>query len=137
MDSFYTIVVIIAIIILIIVLTSIGLLVQSQNKLTVYPPIQNACPDYWKIIPIDGSSAVKCKAPSQTGANVGNLYSASATGSGTNLSRTIGYIPADNAVNFSDNGWSSGGSKPICAQQKWAMLNNVVWDGVSNYNACK
>jgi hypothetical protein len=24
----------------------------------------------------------------------------------------------------------------LCAQKNWAVNNNIVWDGVSNYNMC-
>ena len=34
-------------------------------------------------------------------------------------------------IDFSNNGWNG-----ICDIKKWTNTNNIVWDGVSNYNNC-
>jgi hypothetical protein len=41
-------------------------------------------------------------------------------------------------VDFKHNQWStySGSTSRICALKAWANKNNVVWDGIHNYNHC-
>jgi hypothetical protein len=34
-------------------------------------------------------------------------------------------------IDFSNNNWQG-----VCDKKKWANMNNIVWDGVSNYNNC-
>ena len=34
-------------------------------------------------------------------------------------------------IDFSNNAWSG-----VCDKKTWANTNNIVWDGISNYNNC-
>jgi hypothetical protein len=34
-------------------------------------------------------------------------------------------------IDFNNNEWSG-----LCDKKTWANTNNIVWDGVSNYNNC-
>ena len=125
MDIFYIIVLSIATILLILLLTYIGIKMKA-SKLSggPYPPIKNSCPDYWTI-----NDKGKCVQPGVNGRNRGK--------DALNDTNTKGYDKNKNAVDFNDKGWTSGGSSSMCAQQKWANTNGILWDGVTNYNGCK
>ena len=43
--------------------------------------------------------------------------------------------PQMNWVDFNDPGWSVNGTSE-CAISKWAKINNIAWDGLTNYNQC-
>ena len=43
--------------------------------------------------------------------------------------------PDKNIVDFTDENWAKYGSV-LCANHKWAVTNNIHWEGVSNYNHC-
>ena len=150
MEPFYLIVLGIAIIIFILVLTFIGLLMQTGKTNMVYPPISNTCPDYWNI---DGSNCVippgAASATAMTGTTaaiaVGDYNGVGNTGRFNNLSNLIqklnvpkssGTVVGTTVFSPSDPAWTSGGLTALCAQNKWANQNNILWDGVSNYNSC-
>jgi hypothetical protein len=121
MDYYYIIVSVVATIILVLVLTYVGILITSTQKKATYPPSYNLCPDYWKS---NGSGV--CVMPTNgvntTSPMKGNTY---------------GYTEGSNSINFSDAGWSAGGTgDQRCGWQKWANLNEIQWDGVTNYNGC-
>lgn len=44
--------------------------------------------------------------------------------------------PQLNFVDFTHLDWGSIGST-LCANREWAIKNNIVWEGVSNFNHCK
>ncbi len=120
METFYLIVLVIATIVLIFILTSVGLLMQTGKKNVVYPPLPNTCPDNWTV---DGSN---CQLNTS---NKGRL----STG---NLKLPNGFSRTVNLFNPADPKWTTGGKTAICAQKVWANNNNILWDGVSNYNSC-
>lgn len=139
MESFYLIVLGIAIVMLILVLTGIGLLMRTQIASTVYPPMANTCPDGWTI-GADGS----CTIPS-SGSNMGfinptrpynNVAAIQTSLIATN--KKDGPYPSFTADSFNptDAAWSSNKLSAVCQQKKWANTNNIVWDGISNYNSC-
>jgi len=119
--SFYFIVLIIAIIILILALTSVGLLISRLNASKKFPPSATNCPDYW-VINTDGS----CTIPSGT----------NAPASGYTTANTPGISSSRDNINFNDAKWKDQGTSELCAKKKWANTYNVIWNGVSNYNAC-
>ena len=41
----------------------------------------------------------------------------------------------NNYIDFQDSGWASQGD-PYCQIKNWAKINNIQWDGMSNYNNC-
>jgi len=43
--------------------------------------------------------------------------------------------PEKNVVDFTTQDWSKN-SSVLCANHNWAVLNNINWEGVSNYNQC-
>ena len=45
MDKFYSIVVIVAFVVLVVALIGLGVMLQKQDDATVFPPVQNQCPD--------------------------------------------------------------------------------------------
>ncbi len=138
MESFYLIVLGIAIVMLILVLTGIGLLMRTQIASTVYPPMANTCPDGWLV---DGSH---CNIPT-TGSNMGFINPTSPYDTAaikTSLlaaTKKDGPYPSSFSTayfNPTDAAWSSNKLSAVCQQKKWANTNNIVWDGVSNYNSC-
>jgi len=41
----------------------------------------------------------------------------------------------NNYIDFQDSGWASQGD-PYCQIKNWVKINNIQWDGISNYNNC-
>jgi len=133
MDIFYIIVLTVATIILILMLTYIG--IQMRNKTGTsgtYPPVATMCPDYWQV----ANDGISCNIPaSKNSKNAGTLYNGDALLITT--STTPGYNSGNVTINFTDKGWTSTtGKTSVCAQKQWASTNNLMWDGVSNYNGC-
>ena len=125
MDIFYVLVLSIAIMLLILILTYIGIK-MAYNKDAVgqnaYPPQFSNCPDYWQTN-IDGT----CVIPNSGGKNYGSINAGNPSSCGTNTQK--------NAIDFSAACWNTSGSS-VCSKQLWSKMNNVSWDGISNYNGC-
>jgi hypothetical protein len=139
MDYFYIIVSAILITLLILILTYIGIVMQrSKKENQSYPPEPPSnCPDYWTISP-DRS----CIVPASGSKNTGKLYNNNniiLTNSVGKTGYTAGYSNDQGTptINFTDAGWTAGGSSALCNEQVWANTYNIMWDGVSNYNGCK
>ena len=129
----------IAVIVLIVILTAIALSIQAAVKNTAYPPFQNTCPDYWTAITINGNSAV-CKVNSKNMGNTngGTIFSSTPT-TDTNMTYTPGWDVHAQTIDFGNAGWTTafGGATPACSQKKWAAINGIEWDGITNSNmAC-
>jgi hypothetical protein len=62
----------------------------------------------------------------------GNVWTTGVTPS--NASNHFIYLK----LNDNDSGWGNlaPGKTTRCAQKSWAIQNGIVWDGVTNYNAC-
>jgi hypothetical protein len=119
--SFYFIVLIIAIIILILALTSVGLLISRLNAAKTFPPSASDCPDYW-VVNTDRSCAIPIGINAPTTGYTGD--------------NTPGISSSRDNINFTNAGWKNQGLSELCAKKKWANSYNVLWSGVSNYNAC-
>ena len=131
MDIFYIVVLTIAVFLLILVLTSLGLVMTARNNTAPFPPSKNTCPDYWEVTYDDTDTdrkKPKCKVP--TTINKGNLTPGILSGS-TTKGFNAGVIDFENA----DWGNFPGKTKQ-CAIRDWAVTNEIVWDGVSNFNGC-
>ena len=121
MDPFYTIVVVIAIVVLILCLIAVGIMLQKQDDTTPFPSQSNQCPDGWGV-----SENGYCIVPTlsinkgTTSTNSALMNSALWTADPNNTNH---YIAKDSAT--------------ICDKRKWAIQNNIIWDGISNYNQCK
>lgn len=140
MESFYLIVLGIAIVMLILVLTGIGLLMRTQTASSVYPPMANTCPDGWTIA-ADGSCNIPTTGPNMGFIIAGTPYTnvAAIQTSLRALNKQDGPYPSSfSAASFNptDAAWSSNKLSAVCQQKKWANTNNIVWDGISNYNSC-
>ena len=135
METFYLTVLIIATIVLILLLIFIGILLSKGNENLAYPPNYGTCPDYWKydldkkkcIIPENKPDAI----------NIGNMYNETTKTLNDNILNSPGYSydisngTMTQYIDFSNNNWQG-----VCDKKKWANMNNIVWDGVSNYNNC-
>ena len=117
MDSFYKFVLFFVLIFFIIVL-GFFIMLYLLNPPTpgLYPPNMSSCPDYWKL-DISGN----CIIPGNV--NLGNNPS--------NLKNTIGYNSNKNTIDFKTPYWANP-----CDKKHWANMNNVQWEGISNYNGC-
>lgn len=140
MESFYLIVLGIAIVMLILVLTGIGLLMRTQTASSVYPPMANTCPDGWTIA-ADGSCTIPSTGPNRGFIIAGTSYTQTdIQNSLLKSTKKDGPYPGTSftASSFSptDADWSSNKLSAVCQQKKWANTNNIVWDGISNYNSC-
>lgn len=140
METFYIIVLSIAILFLILILTSVGILLSTKNNIEVYPPMKNDCPDYWQSS--NENNQIVCTPNNK---NYGKLKLSFATD--YKITKTDLFVPdnvsndiitSDNKkINFNHPSWASAyNSTNTCALYKWTNDNNVVWDGISNYNAC-
>jgi len=134
---FYLIVTIIAIVVFIILLIYINYNLSSITKPTIYPPIENACPDFW-LMDDNGS----CKIPDPSFKNYMFLIGSFDPTKVDNSPKTYGYHPSTTttpaSINFNDPGWSTGnnsfGNNSLCNKKNWTNIYSISWDGVSNYN---
>ena len=127
MEQFYIITIIVAVVLLILILTYIGVYVMGGSDKTPYPPESLQCPDYWE------KSGADCIIP---GANTTNAGTRGGSGVLENTPSGAAYI-ANNVLKTDDASWqTSDGLSAKCAKKLWANNNNVVWDGISNYNSC-
>jgi hypothetical protein len=124
MELFYFIVISIAVIILIVILTYIGIMMNKNVSVNVYPPISNTCPDTWQV-----DACGNCVIPTN-GNNLGTFSLSVA-----NSSNTPGLNVTSNSFNPTSISWSSGKGM-TCGKRLWANTYNIQWDGVTNYNAC-
>jgi hypothetical protein len=127
MESFYVIVLVVAVIVLVIVLAIFGVMMQHQNNQTVYPPTSNRCPDYWTY-----DTSGKCTPPTNK-TNLGLYRDRDTT---KELDPNLPPYSISPTFDPSNNQWSLSGKSVVCAQRDWATQNEIVWDGVSNYNNC-
>ena len=123
MDSFYSIVLIIAFILLLLALIAIGIMLQKQGDKVAFPSQKSPCPDGWGIKD-DGH----CQAPGASHPN----YPKIATGS--NLTATMNEDWDIKEAGSTD--WKPKDSSTICDLRDWTIAHSVQWDGVSNYNSC-
>ena len=133
MDSFYPIVVIIALTCLVLFLTFIGLMMRNDTTTTIYPPSTYACPDYWH-----SDSKGNCFKPVQKSFNDNSiLLNTGKPKSSLLKDRNIAPYSTDGkSFNTKNPLWTSKGETTLCAQKSWAVSNNIIWDGISNYNMC-
>ena len=132
MELFYPIVLFIAVVLLILVLTFMGILLRSQNQTKLFPNNANICPDYWT-----SDLSGNCTMPTELSFN--NPTTMLNTGSLVNLGTNSAIAPFPTTpTSFSTTNplWGSGGASAICQQKQWSNQNNIVWDGISNYNSC-
>jgi hypothetical protein len=155
--SYQTIVIAIAIFIFTITMVIFWFITPGLNP--VYPPVMSNCPVGWSVNK-DGT----CNIPPVGSRNLGNLkgkplylksdgktYTTTYTKGATqvvteNKKRVLVYtkeqIPAGYdetnprpVVDFTHIDWGRYGST-ICANQEWAIKNNIDWEGITNYNQC-
>ena len=135
MDVFYTTVLAIALVILILILTYIGIIMLYYKPKQTFPPSLATCPDYWQVYLNANGDSSGCIVPRGTPSiNTGiateqsYMNAPGYKGAGTSLGQPY--------INFNDTTWNTGGKPPICNQKVWANRNQIVWDGVTNYNGC-
>jgi hypothetical protein len=156
MEAFYKITILVTIIFLILALTIIGILMGKKANILVYPPVANQCPDYWTY---DGSfcvapnQAYKVEGPADKDGKktvkyvdkTANVLNGFPTLNALNTTKGLpGYTPGLSIVtdpssqmttfkvNFKDPEWVGG----TCEKKTWASSQNIVWDGVTNFNSC-
>ena len=130
---FYLIVSCIAIIFLILLFLFLGIMIRNQNSTAIYPPTSNVCPDYWS-----KDNNGNCLMPTKM--SLENATTFINSGGQSNLGKNSNIAPfSKDGKSFDVNNllWSSGGKSTLCAQKDWSNQNNIIWDGVSNFNGCK
>lgn len=146
MDKFYSIVVIVAFVVLVIALIGLGVMLQKQDDATVFPPVQNQCPDGWTPDKTDGTGLGTgvhdvCTMSTTEQKNVGTFNPGAVTAFDKK------YLVQKNGNDIADgtNALESLDSKFIvrfnsaalpCDKKKWANAHGIIWDGISNYNQC-
>jgi hypothetical protein len=158
MEDFYFYSCVVALVVLILMLTMIGITISYGNQLKVFPPSQNACPDYWEagnttslpsgMIATNASASEYCRVPATSGTNTGVNFLDSASGQpedwddiktkvggNTQVTGNSSYYIRFSGNDASWNTWYPG-LTPRCAKRKWALDNSIVWDGISNFNGC-
>lgn len=114
-------VLIVATIILIISLILLGISLLKSILNHKYPPIISDCPDYWDVSFNNGLNCIN-----KNNINVGTL------GSDT----TIPNNKDNSDVKYFPPGYFKmpeiEGETNICKKYKWALDNDVVWDGITN-----
>lgn len=130
---FYLIVVLIAILFFSLIVVYLNYNISNALTSSVYPPVKNACPDFWS-----ADASGRCIVPSITvpDGNWGTFTSAQALSSNTPL--TYGYMPASanqgvEVIDFNNRQWGNLGATSLCQQKQWANNYGIMWDGVSNY----
>lgn len=123
MDSFYSMVLVIAFILLLLALIAIGIMLQKQGDKVAFPSQKSPCPDGWGVKE-DGH----CEAPST---NSHPNYPTIAASS--NLTDTMS---SDWTNKSGTSDWKPKDSSTICDLRDWTIAHSVQWDGVSNYNSC-
>lgn len=125
---YYTIVVIIAIVLLIASLSVIGVMMTSGSNKKVFPDFQNNCPDYWKHADPPESNLcypptmkVNTPGPDKFAGNAPTIVHAGVKIDTNKIT----------SIDISPTNWTS-----VCDKGKWASMNGIVWDGVSNNNTC-
>jgi hypothetical protein len=153
MEPFYTYVSIGAVVILVLVLIAFGVMMSQLHSSDLFPPTYQTCPDMWVVDDATGG----CVVPSSgTAKNKGLLSTSSATPFATTTSGD-GSLSAGAAdtQSYALLDLTSSNSKALlklndsniisqlypaisdrCSKKQWALNNGVVWDGVTNYNAC-
>jgi hypothetical protein len=125
---YYTIVLIIAIVLLISSLSVVGVMITSGSNKKAFPEFQNSCPDFWKLTSKNGSTV--CIPPTN---NI-NTPTVDKFAGNSPLIAHAGVTVDENkiiSIDISSSNWTS-----VCDQSKWALMNGIVWDGVSNTNEC-
>ena len=133
MESFYRIVLLIALVSLVIFITFTGFLMRNDSNTSIFPPNSSVCPDYWV-----GDAKGNCFMPKQKSFTDKTILLNTGKANSSILSdKTVAPYSLDGQSFSATNSlWSSKGESTICAQKNWANNNNIVWDGVSNYNKC-
>lgn len=146
MDKFYSIVVIVAFVVLVVALIGLGVMLQKQDDATVFPPVQNQCPDGWTPDKTDGTNLGAgvhdvCTMSNTEQKNVGTFLPADVTAfdkkylikiDGNDITDTTTVLEQINSkyvVRF------NSAALP-CDKKKWANAHGIIWDGISNYNQC-
>jgi hypothetical protein len=136
MEWFYFITIAIAIILLIIVLIFIGSRMvgnkKGGNTDTEYPPITNTCPDLWESY-MDDNNKVWCKVPAFGTSNIGSMRASRTADIVQNTTYPKVKNDSTGAIQLAD---MMDSEIPMCSKKGWANMNNIAWDGVSNYNQC-
>lgn len=151
-----------ALVFLILILILVGVSMTQLQSQDLYPPTQNACPDYWDV----SSNPLYCGVPVNSNAkNYGLIDISSNKTVNTDAKQNIGmckkeptnfgcsgnnptYLdlktktPSDSNFQYvklnNNTSWGSmyPGISERCAKKSWANTLNITWDGVTNFNGC-
>ena len=114
LNSFNSLVLMIASIILIILLITIGIIMYYSAKNARFPPVIAECPDYWNVEK-EGDKTI-CK----------NILKIN-----PNSVSEIDNCNKISPVNFT----GPSNEETVCNKYKWASNCGIIWDGITNNNA--
>ena len=132
---YYLIVVLIAIIFFVLMVVYLNYNINKSLTSTVYPPVENSCPDFWL-----QNKSNQCVVPNITipDGNYGTFFSDSTplTTKVTQSPVTHGFVTTDGvySIDFKNSGWGTLGANSLCNKKKWASTYGITWDGITNYN---
>jgi len=153
MDPFYSYVSIGAAIILVLILVAFGVMMAELHSTDLFPPTYQKCPDMWAV----NNATGQCVVPSSSTAKNLGLLSTNTSTSGSNafVTTTSGDGSLPDLLDTTNSRVTNGVTQAIlklndsttisakypaisdrCSKKQWALNNGVVWDGVTNYNAC-
>lgn len=132
---YYLIVVLVAVVFFVVIVVYLSYNINKSLTSTVYPPVENACPDFWLT-----DNYKRCIVPNISipdgnwGQFIGNTQKLNDLASKTPI--THGYESRMNVttIDFNNVNWGTLGSSSLCNKKKWADTYGISWDGVSNYN---
>lgn len=129
---FYLIVVLIAIIFFVLIVVYLNYNITKTLTTVVYPPVENACPDFWLTDTLGRCLVPDADTPD---GNLGTFLGPTINQKATQAPITYGYLNNNNhiKIDFNNVGWGTLGSSSVCSKKKWASTYGISWDGVSNY----
>jgi len=129
---FYLIVTLIAIIVFIVLVVYINYSLNSVTKPSIYPPVENACPDFW-LIDSNGNCKIPDSSYTDSSLLIGNFNSSLANSNPKTYGYNFATASNPDSINFNDPGWNNGNTS-LCNKKIWANTYSISWDGISNYN---
>lgn len=132
MDSFYDTILLVALVLLILGLVYSGyILYHYKDAGENWPKSKSACPDSWIETGKDENGKQTCMIGYET-KNTGKNDFVSSDPSNTTYSK----IGEQSIYTYDSSGKFIFEPLSECDLKVWADLNDITWDGVTNYNNC-
>ena len=130
---YYLIVVLIAIIFFVLMVVFLNYNINKSLTSTVYPPVENSCPDFWL-----QNKSNHCVVPNITipDGNYGTFFGDTLATKVNQSPVTHGFATTDgvHTIDFKNPNWGTLGANSLCNKKNWASTYGITWDGITNYN---